>query len=62
MVKTDAQLSQEAEQELASEPKLNARGIAISVDQGAVSLLGTVDTHAEKAFAEKAASASVVSG
>ena len=54
MIKTDAQLSQEVEQELASEPKLNASGIAINVDQGAVSLLGTIDTYAEKAIAENA--------
>jgi hypothetical protein len=43
MIKSDAQLTQEVEQELASEPKLNASGIAIKVDQGAVSLLGTID-------------------
>ena len=55
MIKTDAQISQEVEQELASEPKLNASGIAIKVDQGAVSLLGTIDTYAEKAIAENAA-------
>jgi osmotically-inducible protein OsmY len=55
MIKTDAQLSQEVEQELASEPKLNASGIAINVDQGAVSLLGTIDTYAEKAISENAA-------
>jgi len=55
MTKTDAQLSQEVEQELASDPKLNASGIAINVAQGAVSLLGTVDTYAEKAIAENAA-------
>jgi osmotically-inducible protein OsmY len=55
MIKTDAQLTQEVEQELASEPKLNATGIAINVDQGAVSLLGTLDTYAEKAIAESAA-------
>lgn len=55
MMKTDAQLSQEVEQELASDPKLNASGIAINVDQGAVSLLGTIDTYAEKAIAENAA-------
>ena len=55
MIKTDAQLSQEVELELASEPKLNASGIALKVDQGAVSLLGTIDTYAEKAIAENAA-------
>ena len=55
MIKTDAQVTQEVEQELASEPKLNASGIAIKVDQGAVSLLGTIDTYAEKAIAENAA-------
>jgi osmotically-inducible protein OsmY len=55
MIKTDAQLSQEVEQELASDPRLNASRIAINVDQGAVSLLGTVDTYPEKAIAENAA-------
>jgi osmotically-inducible protein OsmY len=55
MIKTDAQLSQEVEQELASDPKLNASRIAINVAQGAVSLLGTIDTYAEKAIAENAA-------
>jgi len=54
MIKTDAQLSQEVEQELASEPRLNASGIAINVEQGAVSLLGTIDSYAEKAIAEHA--------
>jgi len=55
MIKTDAQLFREVEQELASDPKLNASGIAINVAQGAISLLGTIDTYAEKAIAENAA-------
>jgi osmotically-inducible protein OsmY len=55
MIKTDAQLSQDVEQELASDPKLNASGIAVNVQQGAVSLLGTIHTYAEKALAENAA-------
>jgi osmotically-inducible protein OsmY len=55
MVKTDAQLRKEVEQELASDPKVNASGIAVNVEQGAVSLLGTIDTYAEKTIAEDAA-------
>jgi osmotically-inducible protein OsmY len=54
MAKTDVQLKQDIEQELAWDPKVNAAQIGVSVDQGAVSLLGAVDTYAQKWAAEDA--------
>ena len=54
MTKTDIQLKQDIEQELAWDPKVNAAQIGVSVDKGAVSLLGTVDTYAQKWAAEDA--------
>ena len=54
MTKTDTQLKQDIELELRWDPKLNAAQIGISVDKGAVSLLGGVDTYAEKWAAEEA--------
>jgi osmotically-inducible protein OsmY len=55
MTKTDVQLKQDIDQELAWDPKVNAAQIGVSVDQGAVSLLGAVDTYAQKWAAEDAA-------
>src|SRR6478752_323254 len=54
MHKTDNQLKHEIETELAWDPRLNAAQIGVVVDQGAVSLLGTVDTYAQKLAAEAA--------
>jgi osmotically-inducible protein OsmY len=54
MKKTDLQLKAEIETELHWDPKVNAAQIGVTVDQGAVSLLGTVDTYAEKFAAEDA--------
>ncbi|HYQ43878.1 MAG TPA: BON domain-containing protein [Polyangiaceae bacterium] len=54
MHKTDNQLKHEIETELAWDPRLNAAQIGVIVDQGAVSLLGTVDTYAQKVAAEAA--------
>jgi osmotically-inducible protein OsmY len=54
MHKTDSQLKQDIEEELRWDPKVNAAQIGVSVDQGAVSLLGAVDTYAEKWAAEDA--------
>lgn len=54
MHKTDNQLKHDIETELAWDPKLNAALIGVVVDQGAVSLLGTVDTYAHKWAAEAA--------
>jgi osmotically-inducible protein OsmY len=55
MTKTDMQLKQDIEEELRWDPKVNAAQIGVSVDKGAVSLLGAVDTYAEKWAAEEAA-------
>src|SRR5450432_2937911 len=54
MTKTDIQLKKDIETELSWDPKVNAAQIGVAVDQGAVSLLGTVDTYAEKWAAEDA--------
>jgi hypothetical protein len=54
MTKTDNQLKEDIEQELRWDPKVNAAQIGVSVDKGAVSLLGAVDTYAEKWAAEDA--------
>jgi osmotically-inducible protein OsmY len=42
MNKTDLQLKQDVEAELGWDPKINAAQIGVAVDQGAVSLMGTV--------------------
>jgi len=55
MTKSDIQLKQDIDQELAWDPRVNAAQIGVSVDKGAVSLLGTVDTYAQKWAAEDAA-------
>jgi osmotically-inducible protein OsmY len=55
MSKTDKQLQQDVEGELRWDPKINAAQIGVSVEKGTVSLLGTVDTYAEKLAAEQAA-------
>ena len=54
MTKTDMQLKKDIEQELSWDPKITAAQIGVSVDKGVVSLLGTVDTYAEKWAAEEA--------
>ena len=54
MNKTDMQLKQDIEDELRWDPKVNAAQIGVTVDKGAVSLLGAVDTYAEKWAAEDA--------
>ena len=54
MTKTDMQLKQDIEAELRWDPKINAAQIGVSVDKGVVSLLGGVDTYAEKWAAEDA--------
>lgn len=55
MKKSDTQLKSEIESELHWDPQVNAAQIGVTVDQGAVSLLGTVGTYAEKFAAEDAA-------
>ncbi len=54
MSKTDMQLKQDIEDELRWDPKINAAHIGVSVDNGVVSLLGAVDSFAEKWAAEDA--------
>jgi len=54
MTKTDIQLKHDIEKELAFDPRINAAQIGVTVDHGAVALLGTVDHYAEKWAAETA--------
>jgi osmotically-inducible protein OsmY len=54
MNKTDLQLKQDIETELRWDPKVNAARVGVSVDHGAVSLSGDVDTYAQKWAAESA--------
>ena len=54
MTKTDMQLKQDIESELRWDPMVNAAQIGVTVDKGTVSLLGSVDTYAEKWAAEDA--------
>jgi osmotically-inducible protein OsmY len=54
LTKTDNQLKQDIETELRWDPKVNPAQIGVSVDKGVVSLLGAVDTYAEKWAAEDA--------
>jgi osmotically-inducible protein OsmY len=54
MTKTDLKLKQDIDEELRWDPKINAAQIGVSVDKGVVSLLGAVDTYAEKWAAEDA--------
>jgi osmotically-inducible protein OsmY len=52
--KTDIQLKQDIETELRWDPKVNSAQIGVSVDNGAVTLLGAVDTYPQKQAAEEA--------
>ena len=52
--KTDLQLKNDIEEELRWDPKVNAAQVGVSVDKGAVTLLGSVDTYPEKWAAEAA--------
>ena len=54
MNKTDSQLQKDIETELRWDPKVNAAQIGVSVDKGAVTLLGAVDTYPQKWAAEDA--------
>jgi osmotically-inducible protein OsmY len=54
MSKTDIQLKKDIEEELRWDPKVNSAQMEVTVDNGAVSLLGAVDTYAEKWAAEDA--------
>jgi osmotically-inducible protein OsmY len=55
MTKTDLQLKHDVEEELGWDPRVNSTQVGVSVNRGAVSLLGRVDTYAEKLAAEQAA-------
>jgi osmotically-inducible protein OsmY len=54
MDKTDVQLKQQIEDELRWDPRINSAQIGVSVNNGAVSLMGAVDTYPEKYAAEEA--------
>ena len=54
-MKTDSTLQAEVEEELKWEPSVTASNIGVSVNDGVVTLSGTVPTYAEKWAAEKAA-------
>ena len=54
MSKSDNELKQDIELELRWDPKVNAAHIGVTVDKGVVTLLGAVDTYAEKWAAEDA--------
>jgi osmotically-inducible protein OsmY len=54
MKKTDMQLKLDIEEELRWDPKVNAARIGVTVEKGAVSLLGSVDTYPEKWAAQDA--------
>ena len=51
MTKTNDELKRAIDAELAADPKVNAAQIGVIVDECDVSLLGTVDTYAEKCAA-----------
>lgn len=53
-MKNDTELKQDIETELRWDPKVNSAQIGVSVDKGAVTLLGTVDTYPQKWAAEDA--------
>jgi osmotically-inducible protein OsmY len=54
MKKSDIQLKQDIENELRWDPKVNSAQIGVSVDKGAVTLLGEVGTYPQKWAAEDA--------
>lgn len=54
-MKTDLQIQKDVIEELKWEPSVNASHIGVAVDNGIVTLSGTVDSYAEKLGAEKTA-------
>src|SRR4029453_4596180 len=54
-MKTDKQMQQDVMAELDWEPSVNAAQIGVEVSDGVVTLLGHVDSYAEKITAERAA-------
>jgi osmotically-inducible protein OsmY len=55
MKKTDAQLKRDIEEELRWDPKVNEAQIGVTVKGGMATLMGTVDSYAEKWAADDAA-------
>lgn len=55
MLKTDAQIQADVQEELRLAPMVNATHIGVEVRQGVVTLTGHVDSYAEKWHAEQAA-------
>jgi osmotically-inducible protein OsmY len=55
MMKNDNQIHENVVQQLHWEPFLNATHISVAVNNGIVTLSGTVDTYAQKVTAERAA-------
>ena len=55
LAKSDIQLKEDIEEELRWDPKVNAAQVGVTVNNGAVSLLGTVDTYPQKCAAEDVA-------
>ena len=54
MKKTDMQLKLDVEHELLWDPKVNAAHVGVTVEDGSVTLMGSVDTYPEKWAAEDA--------
>lgn len=54
-MKTDAELQRDVERAIQWEPQLHLAEIAVTVDEGIVSLAGYVDSYAKKLEAENAA-------
>src|SRR5687768_17063273 len=54
-MKTDPEIRRDVAEELDWEPGLNKKGIDVDVNDGLVTLSGTVDSYAKKTYAEMAA-------
>lgn len=54
-MKTDTQLQKDVQEELKWEPSVRASEIGVAVNDGVVTLGGTIPTYAEKYAAERAA-------
>jgi osmotically-inducible protein OsmY len=55
LMKSDTQLKQDVESELAWDPSINATHVGVTVNDGVVTLSGHLDSYAEKIAAERAA-------
>jgi osmotically-inducible protein OsmY len=53
-MKTDAQIKEDVQDELAWDPSINANHIGVAVDRGVVTLTGHIDNYAEKFAVERA--------